>query len=190
VIAALLALALTAAPCHDHGVHFRAALKNRPAPATLPATIATLTVSDVLAWPVLPTAARRADVPVDPREASLFRLTGYVRLIKQSPDDCDIHVQVADSPSGDAPEVIVEASPNQPAARASLARIVGHAITGTPVRFDGPDAPRITVTGFAFVDLEHANALDRWTARGHGHGTAAVATLWELHPIIAVEDAR
>lgn len=40
---------------------------------------------------------------------------------------------------------------------------------------------RVKVTGLAFFDATHWSAQD--TQRGHGHGTALVETLWELHPV-------
>lgn len=197
-------LLAAAVACADHGVtHQRDLMKHRRTPAVMVANPPDVTVHDVIDWPVQPTAARRADVPVDPREQQVYRLTGYVRLVKLSADDCDIHVQLADiadnyGTAGDAktqseldeepPQVIVEIPTNQPEARAALERIVGH-VTTTPRTFVGDDAPRITVTGFAFLDLAHANRLSLWTKEGHGHGNAFVATLWEIHPVFDVREA-
>jgi hypothetical protein len=184
VIGSLLLAAAVA--CTGHGEHQREALKNRRAPAVVVASPPVAAVRDVVSWSVPVTAAKRANVPVDPRELQVYQVTAYVRLAKLSPDDCDLHVQLADSPDGDGDQVIVEIPPNQTAARAALERAIGQHITTKPLTFDGDDAPRITVLGFAFLDLAHANKIDHWTKKGHGHGTEKVATLWELHPVFRV----
>jgi hypothetical protein len=184
----ILAVLLAAASCvPTTATHERWAMKTRPTPAVMPATVRTLTVADLVAWDVPALLAKRAEVPVDLRERQVYQLTGYVRLAKLSADDCDIHLQLSDDPDGDGDEAIVELPPNQPTARAALAQILGRPIHTTPLRLAGADAIRIQVTGFAFLDLAHATATP--SKRGHAHGTAAVATLWELHPVFGVEPA-
>jgi hypothetical protein len=161
-------------------------MKARKAPAVVMASPPDVDVAAMLAWHVPVTAARRAEVPVDPRERQVYRLTGFVRLAKLSADDCDIHIELSDAADGTGARVIVEIPPNHQAACAALERILGRPITTTPQRFDG-DGPRVRVTGFAFLDLAHANSIDHWTKAGHGHGSPHVATLWELHPVWSID---
>jgi hypothetical protein len=187
MIAFLLAAALTTAPCRADGEHFRWYMKTRPAPSTFHALEAT--VADMLAVNLPPTAAKRAEVPVYMIEKSIIELTAYVRLVKLSPDDCDIHIQLSDKPDGHGPQVIAEIPGNQPEARLALEAIVGHIVTG-PRIFEGDTAPRVKLTGWAFVDLQHAHKLAEWDKKGHAHGTDAVATLLEVHPVFKVEVAR
>jgi hypothetical protein len=174
----MIAALLLAAACHDVAHHQRDAMKHRKTPAVMVANPPVATVGSMVAWPVPVILAKRADVPVDPRERQVYQLTGYVRLLKQSEDDCDLHVQLADQPDGDV-QVIVEIPLEQTEARTTLQQLV-----------DADPAARVTVTGYAFLDLAHANASDRWTKEGYGHGDARVKTLWELHPVFKVEKAE
>jgi hypothetical protein len=175
-------------PTCGHGDHQRQVMKMRRVPAVMVAAPPIATVHDVVGWQVPVIAAKRADVPVDPRERQVYEVTAYVRLLKLSDDDCDMHLQLSDSPDS-GPQIVVEIPINQPAARDAIEKLVGHATT-TPKVYEGDESPRITVLGFAFLDLAHAGSIDHWTKEGHGHGTAAVKTLWELHPVFRVEAAQ
>lgn len=187
VLAAALALASCPAGTTNAAAHHRWALKTRPIPSMGEALrgLNVVTVADLLAWTV--PRVKRTDNAIDLKERTIYELTAYVRLIKLSTDDCDIHVQLSDAPTGSGRQVIVEAPFNQPDARAELEALVGP-ITTSPHRFSGSSAPRIRVVGYAFVDQEHAAKNGR--KAGHGHGTADVGTLWELHPIWFAEKAK
>ena len=46
--------------------------------------------------------------------------------------------------------------------------------------------PRITVTGYAFLDTGHWSSSDH--QRGNNsHGSAYVWSLWEIHPVLDIE---
>src|SRR5438094_6940494 len=181
MIALVLALVVrTATPlpaCESDAQHFRWALKTRPAPASPYAIVDHLSVRQLVAWNV--PAAARSDDTIDVRERGVYRLTGYVRLAKISPDDCDLHLQVSDTATGNGPQIIAEIPPTDVDLQREVARLVG-GVSTRPHRFDGALAVPLTITGYAFVDQEHATKIP--SKRGHARGTAAVATVWQIHP--------
>jgi hypothetical protein len=183
-----IASTAAAQPCTTSTHHERWKMKNRAAVDTEPGTS---TVADILQWPVPAVANWRqaADGPLLPQEHLVVEVTGYVRLVKISPDDCDLHIQLADSPTQDpAPQLIVEIPLTQPQARQELAQLLGFAPTKKAKRLKGAAAIKIAATGWVFLDLSHATNPP--TKAGHAHGTADVRTLWEIHPVFKVEAAR
>jgi hypothetical protein len=87
----------------------------------------------------------------------------------------------------DAPRVVAEvpAGPGYEAARAAVLGVIRLPSTRARDRVDLATPVRVRVTGFAFWDGAHWSRRDG--VRGCGHGTATVATLWELHPVWRVE---
>ncbi len=77
-------------------------------------------------------------------------------------------------------------------------KLLLNAKDGDDVSFVLTDGPVLTVTGLAFYDGTHyslnwktAKGTCSFTAaqrhrRGNKHGTCAVGTIWELHPVWAV----
>jgi hypothetical protein len=130
-----------------------------------------------------------------PREDSTFTVSGYIMLIKLSDEDCDIHMEIAETESPDADRVIVEI-PNSPeycALREKVKEAVRQEpysvrnISTTAHHFSATKGfPKITVTGYAFVDLPH-RMHDPNNKKGNNHGSVNVATLWEIHPIISCD---
>ena len=126
--------------------------------------------------------------PIPPRESKLYTVSGFVRKIKQSDDDCDLHLEIADSGRPGSARVIVEI----PAAHTSLQKkAMGMFNLSTDVQshvYNGDKAKRITVTGYAFIDLSHQCA--GFPKAGCQHGGDRVSTLWEIHPVLALSWAR
>ena len=167
--------------------HERWALKTRPKPSSL-ASANPVTLGDLLGW-AIPAGHTVADeTAIPPREPKLYTVTGVVRKIKQSDDDCDFHLELAASGNASAPRVIVEIAANQHALQQAVAGMFNLSQTVQSRTYNGDKAKAITVTGYAFLDLSHQ--CSKWPKKGCTHGGADVQTLWELHPVLAVKWAQ
>jgi len=167
----------------------RAVMKHRPLPLTLAGAFGA-TVDEVLQWPPAQglgeRGARDSDGPIDPREEALYVADVEVHVAKLSDDDCDLHLEVSAPGAGpDAPRVIVELAQGAAydAMRYGLADVLGRRGRGFGRSAISPPL-RARVGGYAFYDAHHACARDR--QRGCSHGSARVATVWELHPVVAL----
>lgn len=167
----------------------RAAMKHRPLPLTLVGAFAT-TVDEMLQWPPAQglgeRGARDSDDAIDPREEALYVADVEVHVAKLSDDDCDLHLEVSAPGAGpDAQRVIVELAQGAAydAMRYGLADALGRRGRGFGRSAISPPL-RARVGGYAFYDAHHACARDR--QRGCSHGSARVATVWELHPVVAL----
>ncbi len=175
--------AQTVAPCSPTTPrHQRWAMKTRKEPATFNvADATTLSIQDIVKWKV-PKGKILTDSTIDPHEDQIVTVTGWVRLVKISPDDCDIHVQLGRFPDKHVPQIIVEIPATEPAVRQALAAKLGVDIPkpGRTLFFDGPKAVQVSVIGPAFDDSSHWTSKHPKTGNKHGSG---VSTLWEIHPV-------
>jgi hypothetical protein len=187
VLALLLTLALTGPvrgglpACSTTTTHDRWAMKTRPAPETV-APIE-VSVGEVLTWevPAPEDGARHSEDPQSDRETQVYQITAYVRLVKQSPDDCDLHFEVSETP-GSSARLIFEV-PRENLALQQRVWTLLH-VTGRKKLFTPATAPRLTFIGYGFIDYSHYSAAH--PKAGHAHGSAAVASLYELHPVFAI----
>jgi hypothetical protein len=167
--------------------HQRQTMKTRPEPATLARSdIMTRTIMGIVKLAV-PKGKILTDTVIDPHEDETVQVTGFVRLVKLSGDDCDLHIQLGAFPDKHVPQIIAEIPPGETATRKALAEILGvkiHAPDGKAIPFDGPKAVKIKVIGKLFDDSSHFAADHPKTGNNHGSG---VATLWEVHPVWRVE---
>jgi hypothetical protein len=167
----------------------RAVMKHRPVPYSLASAFGT-TVEEMFTWPPAEglgeRGARDSDRAIDPREEALYVLDVEIHVAKLSDDDCDIHLEVS-APGGgpDAPRVILELAQGEAydGMRYGLADALGRRSRGFG---RSPVSPplRARVGGYAFYDAHHACSRDR--QRGCTHGSARVASVWELHPVVAL----
>lgn len=127
-------------------------------------TSTNVTVTDMLNWEI-PKQARGE--MSDPRESQIFTVEGYVIHAKLSPDDCDVHLEIAATNDENAPRVIVEI-PNDSGYQDAQKVAVN------------AKGKKIALTGYPFWDSAHWAKAD--PKKGHNHGSAQVGTLWELHP--------
>ena len=111
-----------------------------------------------------------------------------MRKIKLSDDDCDLHLEIADSGSPGAPRVIVEIPSAQAAVQKKAIGMFNLTTDAHSHVYNGDKAKRITVTGYAFIDLSHQCA--EFPKAGCQHGGDQVQTLWEIHPVLAVNWAK
>ena len=121
-------------------------------------------------WKV-PTGKILTDSVIDPHENELLTVTGFVRLVKISPDDCDIHIQLGAFPSRHFPQIIAEIPPTEPATRLALARTLGVDIKKSTQFFDGERAVQLTLTGMAFDDSSHWERRTRRRVTPTGAGS-------------------
>lgn len=153
---------------------YRHVEKHVPIPAAAPTQI---TVATMLGWAV----TRPPDgTPRGGRELQVFEIaSGYVQFVGLNPGDCDIHIEISDTPGKTAPRVIVETPGQVPTdneycpARQNLQNALApHGVTINGAGQEVTPALPADVVGLAFLDFEH------------NRGTQYVATTWELHPAI------
>jgi hypothetical protein len=128
-------------------------------------------------------------------EGQLVSITGWVRFIKLSSDDCDYHIQVTPDQSATTDMVIVEI-PDPDAAHiqdASLRAEEQAPRDSMPIALHLKRAPGtggntigaayMTITGALFFDAPHyPNCAKRGV-----HMQAS--TCWEIHPVTSVKFA-
>lgn len=142
----------------------------------LPSQTATeITVSDLLNFPLIdPQPA--FDAPRTGREQNLYHIsTAFVQFVRLMGNDCDVHVEISDTPDKNAPRAIVETPSDGSYCAARLNLMLPLNKRGIIIDNDGQEVnPPLAaqVVGLAFQD------------RPHDRGTSLVATLWELHPAI------
>lgn len=174
-------------PTTPIGSQQRTKLKHRAPVTTTPANTS---VTQVIGWS-LPgtlgeTAVKRSVDPIDPHEQKVFTLRGDIWIAKTEGNDCDYHVELS-APGGsvDAPRIIVEIPQERKAVRAALIKALkdaGQGDLGSHKTVTINKSVPVTVTGFGFIDGYHWSKKNPKT--GNNHGSANVATLWELHPVI------
>jgi hypothetical protein len=132
-------------------------------------------VNTILSWkqdPNLPTTQPRTG-----RELQLFHIaTAYLQSARLMKNDCDIHLEISESASKNAPRVIVETPVDAeycPARRTIQSELAQHNFKlSTSPASELPAPLKIDVLGTAFEDFEHQR------------GSAQVGTVWELHPAV------
>ena len=159
-------------PSASSSTDYRTAAKH----ILLPSQTATeITVSDLLNFPLIqPQPA--FDAPRTGPELNLYHIsTAFVQFVRVVGSDCDVHVEISDTPDKSAPRAIVETPRNGTYCAARLNLMLQLNKRGIIIDDAGQEvSPPLPaqVVGLAFQDFPHAR------------GTAQVATLWELHPAI------
>jgi hypothetical protein len=124
-------------------------------------------------------------------EGELVSITGYVQLIKTSPDDCDYHIQLTPTAKGDSGTIIVEI-PDPDAAHVSdpdlraLLTAARDSIHKQLKLTKEPGSGGVQIGGRAYMEFQGALFFDgphESNCAGRGTGTPAV-TCWELHPVV------
>ena len=159
-------------PTAPSSTDYRTAAKHLLLPSQTPTEI---TVRDLLNFPLIqPQPAFHA--PRTGRELNLFHIsTAYVQFVRLVGSDCDVHVEISDTPDKNAPRAIVETPRNGTYCAARLNLMLqlnkrGIVIDDGGQELNSPLAAQ--VVGLAFQDTPHKR------------GTPMVATVWELHPAI------
>ena len=133
-----------------------------------------ITVSDILEWPVGPEPA--ADAPRQGRELQLYHIEhAFLRLATVKDDDCDLHLEISETQDREAPRVIVETPQDSEycSSRRKLNELLAELGEQLNLQSGELKQPRpVNVVGLAFQDSNHPR------------GSEEVATVWELHPAI------
>ena len=160
-------------PTHITKDDWRIEFKNEPLPNVETTDIST---ANILQWPEGPDPGPRS--ARSGKELVLYRIPrGYLQTVFFRTSDCDLHMEISDTPSKSAPRMIVETPGTSEycSPRATLfADLEKRGITITNLNQELPHPLLVETVGVAFRDQSHAV----WFARGSDQ----VATLWELHP--------
>ena len=136
---------------------------------------AEITVRDILNFPLI-SPQPAFDAPRSGLELNLYHISNaYVQFVRLVGSDCDVHVEISDTPDKNAPRVIVETPNNGTYCATRLNLMVQLNHRGIVINNAGQDVnpPLLAqVAGLAFQD------------RPHDRGTDLVGTLWELHPAV------
>jgi hypothetical protein len=185
-LAAILAAPLPAQTCQDGT--FRWSEKVDLSLATLTpkhAYIGTMLSS----WPLPDLWAGNTNehAPRAGRESSVYYVFGWVRRIDTTESDCDWHIEITSTKTGNIDNCIVVEIPKGSGnglydeARSSFQAALGgpphDGLLGAPVRME--------FIGPAFFDSFHrgAKATNPNGAHSHGHCNSSARALWEIHPV-------
>jgi len=131
-------------------------------------------VAAILGWAIGSDPAFNA--PRSGIENQVFHIPqAYIQFIWLVPNDCDIHMEISDTPSKSAQRMIVETPIDASYCPVRGAEMDGLSRYGAQVSNGGFETQQgipIDVVGMAFRDFNHQR------------GTQYVATPWELHPAI------
>lgn len=131
-------------------------------------------VATILGWDIGSDPA--FDAPRSGVENQMFHIAqAYIQFIWLVPNDCDIHMEISDTPSKTAPRMIVETPIDSSYCPTREAEVDGLSRYGAQVSNGGFETQQgipADVVGLAFRDFNHER------------GTQHVATPWELHPAI------
>ena len=129
------------------------------------------------------------------QEGELVSVTGWVRFIKTSTDDCDYHIQLEASKTDSGAMIIVEI-PKPDAAHVSDAALRGELRTTraallTDLHLPGEPKTSGNVIGSAYMTIEGALYFDapHYPDCGKRGVHAAASTCCEIHPITTVRFA-
>jgi hypothetical protein len=171
---------------------FRTQMKHRTT-TLADSSVHSTTVAQMLGWTAPPDVAtfktRKKDEALSARESEEFAVTGDLWRFIIEENDCDLHLELsAPGQTPTAPRIIVEVPQGDPfvAYRGDvLQALEDHGYTvavGKSITLDEPI--RVIATGYAFYDGAHYSKKN--PKKGHNHGTKAVGTLWEIHPVMKI----
>lgn len=181
---------ITCTPTQTLANQNRTHMKHRNPPPQNPG-VTLITVQQVIsatpATGVSQAGFRTLDAPLDPRELQVVTLKGDLWRVNVEANDCDFHLEISGIGGGKGDDrIIVEIpqGPNFVAARNALLQALK--VNGVKLKAQTPLAQPIPVQvlGFSFYDAWHFSSNN--PQRGHGHGSAQVASLWEIHPVFAI----
>jgi hypothetical protein len=158
-------------PSETPAEDYRHAEKHVPLPGN---TGQQITVATILGWPQGADPAN--DAPRSGRENQEFLIPlAYLQYVWAFTGDCDLHLEISNSPDKSAPRVIVETPIDGEYCTARQTIQQQLAENGVTLSTTGQELETplpVQVLGLAFQD------------RRHQRGTQFVATVWELHPAI------
>jgi hypothetical protein len=136
------------------------------------------TVAQILAWPLGPDPSNTT--PRTGRELTLYHISmAFLQNARLISFDCDVHLELSETPSKAAPRVIVETPideeycANRKSLEDGLAKHhfrLRYVANSAVSQAELPQPLPVSVLGLAFRDFEH------------NRGSQEVGTPWELHP--------
>jgi membrane peptidoglycan carboxypeptidase len=162
-----------------------------------------ITVTDWLAFTCSldPEVPLKSNIPATTalaQERVKIKLRGFLMAVKRDPDN-DLHVQIAERARPyNQSQIIIEIPPGQEfcAARSKMAALT-RADGGTVNKHIFARPPEVEATGYLFIDGTHMEAhRGDYCAQNGGRGIkgslskSPVRGIWELHPVIKLEDAH
>jgi hypothetical protein len=158
-------------PRSEKPTDYRYAAKHIPLPDMQPQTIS---VQDMLEWDQ--SANLPNDAPRRGRELQLVTIPrAYVQFAWAYRGDCDIHIEISQTPDKDAPRAIVETpvDPEYCEARKTLqSALRDHGVELSVLQQEVSNPFPVSVRGLPYQDAKHKR------------GSAHVATVWEIHPAV------
>ncbi len=176
-----------ACPCGEtkSATHERMLVKNRSIPWESDMKAAhEIAITDILHWATPNPLPDRSPTSTEtlPLERPLRKIIGYILLTKLSPDDCDYHMEVAETNSGHHNRMICEIPNTQEycSLRAEYMKLLGLRTLDKKITYTRKNARKVIITGYPFFDVSHAGPK-------HRSGSKDVATSWEIHPVVNIE---
>jgi hypothetical protein len=158
-------------PRDEKPTDYRFAQKHIPLPDMQPRTIS---VQEMLEWDQ--SSNPKNDAPRTGRELQLVTIPrAYVQFAWAYRGDCDIHIEISETPDKDAPRAIVETPVDAEycSARKTLqSALRDHGVELSVLQQEVPNPFPVTVRGLPYQDAKHKR------------GSRYVATVWEIHPAI------
>ena len=160
---------------------YRHAEKHVPIPPNPPNVPSETTVGMIYTW--VQTDPLTFDAPRTGNELQVFHIAAaFLQEVSVNGLDCDIHLEISDTPDKKAPRVIVETPVDSGfcSARKNIqTQLAQHGFT-LSAEHGGEILPQglpADVVGMGFQDFDHKDV-------GLSRGSAQVTTNWELHPAI------
>lgn len=158
-------------PRDEKPTDYRYAAKHVPLPE---GDAEPISLQDVLGWEQ--GADPRNNAARRDRELQLVEIPrAYVQFAWAYRGDCDIHIEISETPDKDAPRVVVETpiDPEYCSARKAIQNALRqHGTELSVLQQEVSDPFPVTVRGLPYQDFHHK--------RGSKH----VATVWEIHPAV------
>ena len=130
-----------------------------------------ITVADVLGW--AKTSGQSFNAPRGGRELQLFHIArAYLQNVWVVKDDCDLHMELSNTPEATAPRIVVETPIDAAYCPARVSLNEALKLKGLSMTWGTVNAIPVSVTGMAFEDYDHIR------------GSQYVGTAWELHPAV------
>lgn len=164
-------------PLEPDFADYRHAEKHVPIPAMIPTET---TIDTIYTWPQ--TDPNSIDPPRTGVELQVFHIAvAFVQEVNVNSVDCDVHLEISQTPDKKARRIIVETPVDSEFC--SARKNIQAQLAQRGFRFDaehGGELPQglpADVLGLAFEDFDH-------TSIGLQRGSAQVTTVWELHPAV------
>jgi len=158
-------------PRSEKTTDYRYFQKHIPLPDMQPQTVS---VQEMLSWDQ--SANLKNDAPRRGRELQLVTIPrAYVQFAWAYRGDCDIHIEISETPDKDAPRAIVETPIGAeycPARKTFQSALREHGVELSVLQQEVPEPFPVTVRGLPYQDAKHKR------------GSRYVATVWEIHPAI------